>query len=482
MNKSKLSLYSIIWYFISNVFPALSAFFIFTFASHSISTVQLGSITLCTTIIAILINVSAVGFADAIVNRHDIKKNEIDAIFTLILSLSILLYVLSVVTLFFLEKLGVSPLVTHIYPILGIKLLLDSISFVPLAILSKKMEFKKIAIRTILCSVLSVFISIPALISHNGFYAIIISLLTTSLVSFSVLWFSAGYKPKLVFSIEHLSGFFKFGINNCLTKIVNSFNFDNIFLGFFGNLSTLGIYGFGKRVLSIFTDIISSAISNVSYPIYSALNHDQSDKLKIVYLKTIYFSVLISMPIFMGLILISDDIVPFIFGQQWGSAISTIKFFFVFGFLSCIGSLQLSLIKAKGNTDWILKYQLFQQITTGLLALALAKYGPEYVIMAIVIKTYLTWPYTIFYISKLLDISAFRYFIIIVKPFPALIMMTICFYLVKEEIHSVNLFLYLIVQIFCCGLIYVLATYVFFKKDILSVLYMLKSRGIESIK
>lgn len=74
MQNSKLSLYSIIWYFISNIFPALSAFFIFTFSSHSISTEQLGSITLCTTIIAILINVSAVGFADAIVNRHDIKK------------------------------------------------------------------------------------------------------------------------------------------------------------------------------------------------------------------------------------------------------------------------------------------------------------------------------------------------------------------------------------------------------------------------
>ncbi len=482
MQNAKLSLYSIIWYFISNIFPALSAFFIFTFSSHSISTEQLGSITLCTTIIAILINVSAVGFADAIVNRHDIKKNEIDAIFTLILSLSILLYILSVLSLLFLENRGVSPLVTHIYPILGVKLLLDSISFVPLAILSRKMEFKKIAVRTILCSVLSVFISVPALISHNGFYAIIISLLTTSLVSFSVLWLSAGYKPTLSFSKQCLSDFYDFGINNCLTKIVNSFNFDNIFLGFFANLSTLGIYGFGKRVLSIFTDIISSAISNVSYPIYSTLNHDQSDKLKTIYLKTIYFSVLISMPIFMGLILISDDIIPLVFGEQWVSAVPTIKFFFVFGFLSCIGSLQLSLIKAKGNTGWILKYQLFQQVTSGILALVLAKYGPEYVIMAIVIKTYLTWPYTIFYISKLLDISAFRYFIVIVKPFPALIMMTVCFYLLKEEIYSVNLFLYLLVQIFCCGLVYFLVTFVLFKRDILSILHMLKSRGVESIK
>lgn len=482
MNKSKLSLYSITWYFISNVFPALSAFFIFTFASHSISTVQLGSITLCTTIIAILINVSAVGFGDAIVNRHDIKKIEIDAIFTLIFSLSILLYVLSVILLFFLEEIGVSPLVIHIYPILGIKLILDSISFVPLAILSKKMEFKKIAIRTILCSVLSAFISVPALISHNGFYAIIISLLTTSFVSFSVLWFSAGYKPKLVFATKHLSDFFKFGINNCLTKIVNSFNFDNIFLGVFGSLSTLGIYGFGKRVLSIFTDIISSAIANVSYPIYSALNHDENDKLKSVYLKTIYFSVLISMPIFTGLILISDDLVPFIFGQQWVSAIVTIKFFFVFGFLSCIGSLQLSLIKAKGHTDWILKYQLFQQITTGILALVLAKYGPEYVIMAIVIKTYLTWPYTIFYISKLLNIPVRKYFLIIVKPLPPLIVVIISFYLLKEWIHSINLFLYLTIQIFSCVFIYVLTTYFLFKKDVMSIFYMLKSRGVESIK
>ncbi|MCW1874114.1 oligosaccharide flippase family protein [Erwinia sp. INIA-01] len=482
MNKSKLSILNIVWYFISNVFPALSAFFIFTFASHSISVIELGSITLCTTVITILINVSAVGFADAIVNRQDVKKAEIDAIFTLIFSLSILFYIFSVSVLFFLVNYGVSPLVANTYPVLGIKLVLDSVSFVPLAILSRKMEFKKIAIRTILCSILSALISVPALITHNGFYAIIISLLTTSLVSFSVLWLSAGYKPRLVYPGKNLSEIYNFGINNSLTKIVNSFNFDNIFLGFFGSLSTLGIYGFGKRVLSIFTDIISSAISNVSYPIYSTLSHGDGDKLKAIYLKTIYFSVLVSMPIFMGLILISDDIVPFIFGQQWSSAVPTIKFFFAFGFLSCIGSLQLSLIKAKGFTGWIFKYQLFQQVTTGILALMLAGYGPEYVIMAIVIKTYLTWPYTIYYISRLLDISVFDYLKVILKPFLPLGVLVISFLILKENFHSINLFLYLFVQIFSCALIYALSTYVFFKRDIVGIFHMIKYRKVDSLK
>lgn len=475
--QSKLSLLSIIWYFISNVFPALSAFIIFTFASHSITSIELGSITLCTTIIAILINFSAVGFGDAIVNNADIDKFEIDTIFTLIFGLSLFLYLFSVLVLYFCRSLGISDLVVHIYPILAIKLLLDSISFIPLAILSKKMQFKKIAFRTVLCSILSVFISVPALIVGSGFYAIIISQVTTSIVSFLVLWLSSGYKPKLVFPLTALKRFLKFGINNCLTKIVNSFNFDNIFIGVFGNLATLGIYGFGKRVLSVFTDIISSAISNVSYPVYASLNNGDEQKLQSVFFTTIYFSVLISMPIFAGLILISDDIVPLIFGEHWIVAIPTIKFFFVFGFLSCIGSLQLSLIKAKGNTDWILKYQIFQQVTTGILALILAKYGPEIVIMAIVIKTYLTWPYTIFYISKILKVSPLKYSLMILKPIIPLVFMTSSFYLLKYSLSNVNVFVYLLLQIFNCVVIYILATFIFFRSDIMKLIKMMKPKS-----
>lgn len=477
----KLSLLSIIWYFISNVFPALSAFIIFTFASHSITSIELGSITLCTTIIAILINFSAVGFGDAIVNNADIDKFEIDTIFTLIFSLSFFLYVFSVLVLYFFRSLGISDLVVHIYPILAIKLLLDSISFVPLAILSKKMEFKKIALRTVLCSILSVFISVPALIVGSGFYAIIISQVTTSVVSFSVLWFSSGYKPKLVFPLTALKRFLKFGINNCLTKIVNSFNVDNIFIGVFGNLATLGIYGFGKRVLSVFTDIISSAISNVSYPVYASLNNGDEQRLQSVFFTTIYFSVLISMPIFVGLILISDDIVPLIFGEHWLVAIPTIKFFFVFGFLSCIGSLQLSLIKAKGNTDWILKYQIFQQVTTGILALILAKYGPEIVIMAIVIKTYLTWPYTIFYISKLLNVSPVKYSFIILKPIIPLVFMTSSFYFLKYSLSNMNILFYLLLQILNCVFIYSFTTFLFFRNDIMKLIKMIKPKSSKVI-
>ena len=477
--KPKVSLFSIVWYFISNVFPALSAFIIFTFASHSITSTELGSITLCTTIISILINFSAVGFGDTIINNSDIDKREIDAIFTLIFSLSLTFYICSVLALYFFQSFGVSILVVHIYPFLGVKLLLDSITFVPLAILSKKMEFKKIAFRTILCSTLSVLISVPALAIGSGFYAIIISQITTSIVSFSVLWLSAGYIPQLIFSLKPLKRFFKFGINNCLTKIVNSFNFDNIFIGVFGSLATLGIYGFGKRILSIFTDIISSAISNVSYPVYASLNNGNDQKLQDVFLTTVYFSVLISMPIFSGLILISDDIVPLIFGKQWIIAIPTLKLFFVFGFLACIGSLQLSLIKAKGNTDWILKYQLFQQASTGALALFLAKYGPQVVIMSIVIKTYITWPYTIYYISKLLNISPIKYSCVILKPIVSLFFMTLSFYLFKFFIANLNIFVYLFLQVLNCALVYIFANFILFNNDMKKLFSMLKSKSVK---
>ena len=427
----------------------------------------MGSITLCTTLISILVNLSAVGFSDSIVNKRYIKNVHINVIFTLILSLSTLLYIISVLLVYFLKDLGLSPLVVKIYPILALRLLLDSITFVPLAILSRRMDFKRIAIRTIFCSCLSVLAAVPALAYGAGFIAIILSQLATSFASFSVLWYSANYRPKILFSRRIIAPFFNFGINNSLTRLVNSLNLDNILLGALGSLYTLGIYSFGKRILSVFTDIISSAISNVSFPVYSSLNNNNMESLREVYLRTVFISVLISMPVFTGLILISKTLIPTVFGAHWISAVPTVNFFFVFGFLSCIGSLQLSLIKAKGNTAWIFRYQMFQQLTTACITAVFAKQGAEVVIMLIVIKTYITWPYTIFYISKLLDVSVWKYFLILLKPLLPLSIMVLGFFIFSKLSSFTSSLLYVFFQSIVCAITYSFCSYLFFKRDVL---------------
>lgn len=105
-----------------------------------------------------------------------------------------------------------------------------------------------------------------------------------------------------------------FGFTTTLSRLVTSVSVDNILIGFLGNATTLGIYSFSRRIFSIVSDVLSGALSNVSYPLYSSMQ-EKLDELKVVYMKTTFLSATIGIPSFLGLILLSPYLIPLIFGS-----------------------------------------------------------------------------------------------------------------------------------------------------------------------
>ncbi|EMO7189182.1 oligosaccharide flippase family protein [Pluralibacter gergoviae] len=478
MSKSDYSLNTkpkfsgVLWYLLSNIFPALSSFLIFTLSTRTISPEGLGAVALSTTIITLLVSLSAIGFGDALIQQQRLSDKHISSVFTLVMFLGSGLWILSV---FFTYLFGgyISEVFKHIYFFLSIRILFDVSSIVPLAMLTRKMEFKAIGKRTIICSILSFIACLPLVHLKMGLMAIIVSQLTTSITSCIILWYSLGFIPKLHFERSFYDDLKSFGLHTTFTKILGSLNIDNLCLGILGNLTTLGIYGFSKRIFSVFSDFINSALSNVSFPLFSKYQ-DNSKKLSNLFLSVVFLSVAVSLPVFVGSIIIAPRAIPFFFGTQWIDAIDTVRLFFIFGFISCIGVLQLSVIKSLGRTRWVLSYQIFQQVTTGLIALIFAKYGATTVILLIVIKTYLTWPYTIFYTSSVLNISIGEYLKNIYKPFVAVSIMYFCHFLIIDKLPELDFLNYLVVSVFICGVIYTTSLYLMAKNELYILLKIIR--------
>lgn len=461
----------IVWYFISTLFPAMSSFVIFSIATRQVSPAQLGSVSLALTVVIFLVSICGSGFGDALIQKKEISNKHISTVFVLVLGSSIVSYFICMALFFTIPVKSFDELFKVAYIILGIKLILDSCSILPLSILTRKMEFKKIGVRTILCSTGATIVCVPILLYGGGIWAMVFSQITSSVISFIILWTSAGIKPKLSFCKEAFGELKHFGLKTTSAKIVTAFSIDNFVIGIVGSLHTLGIYAFSRRVFSVINDVLTGAMSNISYPLYSSLQ-DERDKLNSIFLKTTFISTLISFPAFTGLFLISDYVIPIVFGQQWVIAIFGIKCCCFIGFISCIGTLQLSLIKGLGNTGWILKYQLFQQVTTGLLVLIFAKSGANAVMLAITIKTYLVWPYTVYYVSNLLRVSAFQYASSLLKPFLATVSMVLAFQAIKYFyfMNYQNEILFVLTAILICAIIYSFIAYIISKNEIKSVI------------
>lgn len=473
-NSHRKNFFGVIWYVISMLFPAISSFLIFSLASRTLIPAELGSVALATTIIAMLTLLCAAGFGDALIQYKNLEKSHLSTVLFLTMATSIGLYIISLIIVETVNLHAFDKVFRMVYPILGIKLLLDSCSVLPMSMLTRSMSFKAIGIRTINCSIGAFVVCIPILYLGGGIWAIVFSQVVSSIISFTVLWLSARIRPNFIFSKKAFNDLKHFGFTTTLSRMVTSISVDNFVIGFVANATTLGVYAFSRRIFSVISDLLNSALSNVSYPIYAAAQDDKA-QLRNIYKSTTFISVLVSLPSFTGLMLISPYLIPYVFGEQWRVAIPAVQYCCAIGFISCIGALQMSLIKGLGRTSWILKYQLIQQTLTMFLALFFAKYGAAAVIGAIAIKTYLTWPYTVWYISKILKIGAVDYLKNFYKPVVAVLIMAGVF-IFSARFFNMNSIVYIGAEILICIIVYCSIMLLIARKRLFDMLSLIKKK------
>lgn len=463
------------WYFFSNLFPAFSSLLIFSLASRIITPAQLGAVTLAATITTILTSVCAVGFGDALIQLKKLDKRHLDTVFFVSCISSISIYLISVSIVELTEISSFTTIFKSVYPVIAIKIIIDSCSIVPLSYLTRSMEFKAIAIRTMYCSIAAILLCVPVLYFGGGVWAIVLSQIATSTISFLILTFSAGLRLKPVFHKNHFNELKDFGLTTTCTKMVTSISVDNVIIGFYGSVVTLGIYAFSRRVFGSLADILNNAIANVTYPLYASVQ-DNLIELKKVFFKTTFFSTLLSLPAFTGLIIISPYLIPLVFGNQWLVAIPVIQVCCLIGFVSCIGSIQMSLIKGLGRTGWILKYQIFQQLSTAVLVFAYAKDGAFSLILAIAIKTFIVWPYTIVYISRILKVKIWLYLMNFFKPVLSVALMYLCCKFIEWLIVGYSSLMHLFILIFIGVTSYGLCIYILAKNEIAASINAVKNK------
>ncbi|CAH5660375.1 Lipopolysaccharide biosynthesis protein WzxC [Klebsiella oxytoca] len=465
-----------IWFIISKLFPALSGLVIFFVTSRSITAEDLGLITLSISIITFIIYLSYNGFCDAIIQIKELKQKHVDTVFFLNTISSTIFFTISVVIIFILTFFGVFPQrLNYIYIILGAKCLLDTLSLLPVALLARQMEFKAIGIRTLYSSILAALVALPVFYYFGSVASLIVNYLISSFCGFVIAWGSSPYPLRIKFDRASYIDLRHIGVTTTAAKLISSVSFDNIFIGFFGSGSTLGLYSFSKRVFGIFTDILSGGISSVTYPLYASLQDDKN-KLKESFLKATFLSALVGIPAYTGLILLSPSLIPLFFGRQWIDAVPVLQISCLLGFITCIGSLQTSLIKGVGKSMWILKYQCAQQILTILIAIIFSSQGPVVVMALITIKTFLIWPFTIFYITKLLSVSVYSYLKNLFKPFISGAVLVCVFYIMKFILGTVNPYFFVVLEIFTCAVFYILSILILARHEITIMLSGLKKK------
>jgi len=233
--------------------------------------------------------------------------------------------------------IAVSPLIVWFYNeprllwvsvLISIAFFFAGLSVQHQAILKRQMRFDKIALVTIVSSVLSAVIGV--LLAWQGFsyWSLVWTYISMNFFIFIGMWCFTGWLPS--FPKKHVGtkvllkvGLHVAGLNAFSTVTMY---LDRIIVGRISNAETLGLYDRGKILPEMLTGRIRMALFSIALPALSSLQND-SKRFCNFYYKFLNMISWTTIPIAVFCFVFADECIPIFFGPQWKTSAFYMKFF-----------------------------------------------------------------------------------------------------------------------------------------------------------
>lgn len=357
------------------------------------------------------------GFGEALIRKQNRTEVDFSTVFLFNLVVSLLCYIV----LFFFAPVIASffkiPLLCSIVRVEALCLILNGLVSVHIARLTIALNFKALALRMILSTLLSGIIGIICAYAGWGVWALVAQELSMAAINMIFIWIYIKWRPRLTFSMESIKDLGAYGSKLLGSGILNVVynNLSTLIVGRFFNAKDVGNYNRGIQFASLPVDTITGILNKVLFPILVQLQDDDK-RLVEVYRK--YISVT-SLFIFFGCVLmaaIAKPLILFLLTDKWYEAILILQVFCFSAMFDHINRINLSLLKVKGRTDLFLKLDvikktigtlgLFASIPFGVIGICVARVITTQI--AIILNTYYTGRFfNMGYFSQTRDFGGF---------------------------------------------------------------------------
>jgi hypothetical protein len=280
-NRSGAAIRGVLWSVVNSFAPAALGILVFMATSRVLSPAEFGIVSYAASIAMLGTAIAPAGFSEAIIQRSKIEPRHLDTVFWLCTGAALLIYAGLCFAAFPLANQLNEPILTALLPFIGIRVVFDMAAAVPNALLVRSMSFKKLAMRTTVASVVAALLCLALLWLGFGLWALAFSQLATAITTCIGALVSVRWLPKFRFSFQALRELASFGLFASGNRIITLVSIDQLLIGTLLGPAGLGIYSFARRIFQILTDLITGALSSVSYALLSSLQNER-DKLRVL--------------------------------------------------------------------------------------------------------------------------------------------------------------------------------------------------------
>ncbi|MBO4851519.1 MAG: lipopolysaccharide biosynthesis protein [Prevotella sp.] len=401
-NLKKKTLSGVIWSSIHKIAIMLLGFISGIVLARLLTPHDYGVIGMLTIFLAVSQTFIDGGFGSALIQKKTPTSEDYSTILYWNLALSLFLYILLYACAPVVARFYNLSLLCDVLRVQGLVLIINAARIVQRNQLRKQLQFKKIAIINVSSNVIALAFTIYWAWKGWGVWALVAQQLLVSLLTTSLYWATAKWKPLLVFSKKSFMELFGFGGFILLSNLFNTLcnNIQPLLIGKVYNSSTLGFYSKARSTESYASTFLSSVLSQVTYPVFSEA---QNDKMRIISIlkKIIGASSFITFPLMLLMILLAKPIFTLLYTEKWLPCVPYFQLLCIAGIAISLQNINYFAVAAIGKSKAIMKWTIVKRVSGLVLTIAgLWLFGIYGMIVGSVITSWLIYIINAMMVSK----------------------------------------------------------------------------------
>lgn len=374
-NLHKAARHGAFWTALSQAGAGLCQFVQLFWLARLLPAEDFGVMAIAQASVGILAPMTDLGLAQAIIQQKTIEKCQLNTLFWINMAIG---------AAFFAAFLGIGwgaarfysqPELWPLMVAVAVIFLLYPLAAQPSAMLTRALDFRSLAILDVVSWMFSLFFAVFLAKIGWGVFALGVAHITRYLVATILSWWLARQicpVPGRDFDWATSRALVRFGLFDSGARWLNilQLNADKFIVGKWLGMTELGFYSLAWSIIQAPITRVFPIISKVTAPIFSKIQHQNAAKLSTGYAKTMLLTFSISLPIFLAISLISNELIILFFGEKWLPAAPVLAILSGVGLVRSLGPPGANLLLARGRPEPNLWWNLL--FTTATIAWTIA--------------------------------------------------------------------------------------------------------------
>ncbi len=282
------------------------------------------------------------------------------------------------------------PRVEQLMPVLGVNFLIRAIGSTHYALAQRWLDFRARAGAEFADVIVRGGSGVALALAGAGVWSIVLGYVVGTTAMAVALWIGVPWRPRLRPSRRHLDGVIGFGSALATVDIISAVvsNIDYLFVGRILGAAALGLYTIGYRLPEL---IISNLAMIAGLAMFPAFAQVDRKLLRHAYLVGFRYTIMVSLPLTAGMLILARPLVLTLFGPKWAPAVAPMQMLALVALAITIDIPAGTVYKAVGRGRVLLRLSIPKLVLLAAALFVFTRYG---IVAAAVCQAAIAWSFT----------------------------------------------------------------------------------------